>query len=467
MPVTTDINDIWTQVLDILKGDLNEPTFKTWFEHTVAVELTDDGQFVVGVANDFARTWIEDRWTPLLNSVMKQVIGLDVSVVFVVDGLAGNAVEESAASNGRYDDIVLETRTEVAPVATDPTDDSEPAHLDPRFTFDTFVVGESNDFARNAALAVAEQPGIKYNPLFIWGGPGLGKTHLLQAIGNYVTENYPHKKVMFVTSETFTNDFVESISAKTTESFRRKYRSVDVLLIDDIQFVAKKQGTLDSFFHTFNELRQRGKAVVLASDRPPKDLQVDERYSSRLASGLPADIQPPTYETRLAILKQFVSTRNVPFEDDALAFVAERSSPNIREMEGAINRIMAFRDLSKKPVVDLKMAEQVTRDMFPDHNSRPIPISSIQREVCRFYGVSHAEIIGSKRTQSIVYPRHVAMYLSQELTDLSLPKIGQEFGGRDHTTVMHAREKIQKLMASQRDVYNQVQQLTSTIRQRN
>ncbi len=341
-----------------------------------------------------------------------------------------------------------------------------PRDFDEKYTFDSFIVGESNEFARNAALAVAEQPGLKYNPLFLWGGPGLGKTHLLQAIGHYVAENYPHKKVSYVTSEQFTNDFVESINAKTQNSFRQKYRTVDVLLIDDIQFLEKKQGTQDQFFHTFNELRQRGKAIVLASDRPPRDIDMDERYQSRFASGLQADIQPPNYETRLAILKQFVEVHQIPFDDDALAYVAERSSPNIREMEGAIIRIMAYRELSKKAVVDVTMAEQVTRDLFPDHSHRPIPVTTIQREACRFYSLSHADLVGSKRSQAIVYPRQIAMYLSRELTDLSLPKIGQEFGGRDHTTVMHATAKIQKLMREQRDVYNQIQQLTNAIRQK-
>jgi len=454
---TTDIAVVWDQVLDIVRSELNTPSFKTWFEHTVPLELTDDGVFVVGVQNEFARTWLEERYAQRLSAALRQVIGSAVTVRITVDQVG--EVSEATPPIAVADELV-----EAAPLP-------EPrarvqGDFDEKYTFDSFIVGESNEFARNAALAVAEQPGLKYNPLFLWGGPGLGKTHLLQAIGNYVTDNYPHKKVSYVTSEQFTNDFVESINAKTQNSFRQKYRTVDVLLIDDIQFLEKKQGTQDQFFHTFNELRQRGKAIVLASDRPPRDIDMDERYQSRFASGLQADIQPPNYETRLAILKQFVEIQSIPFEDEALAYVAERSSPNIREMEGAIIRIMAYRELSKKAVVDVTMAEQVTRDLFPDHSHRPIPVSTIQREVCRYYSLSHADLVGSKRSQAIVYPRQVAMYLARELTDMSLPKIGDEFGGRDHTTVMHATAKIQKLMSAQRDVYNQIQQLTNAIRQR-
>jgi chromosomal replication initiator protein len=464
--MTTDIHEIWTDVLAIVKEELNTPSFKTWFEHTIPLELTEEGVLVVGVQNEFARLWLEERYAQRLSAALRQVVDADVTVRIVVDSALTPPEEYRDEPSPSAEQIM------VIPTATQP-DDSPGEELsaveerfDAKYTFDSFVVGDSNAFARNAALAVAEQPGLKYNPLFLWGGPGLGKTHLLQAIGNYVSSNYPHKKVMFVTSEKFTNDFIESISAKTANSFRRKYRSVDVLLIDDIQFLEKKQETLHQFFHTFNELRQHGKAIVLASDRPPRDLNMDERYQSRFAAGLQADIQPPNYETRLAILHQYVESQSVPFEQEVLPYVAERSTPNIREMEGAINRIIAYRDLSRKEVVDLRMAEQVTRDLFPERSSRPISAAIIQREACRFFNVTHAELVGSKRSQAIVYPRQIAMYLARELTDLSLPKIGSEFGGRDHTTVMHAFDKIKKLMSEQREVYNQVQQLTNIIKQK-
>ncbi len=473
---TLNIEETWDEVLAIVREELNTPSFKTWFEHTAPVELTDDGVFVVGVQNEFARQWLEERYLQRLTAALRQVAGLELDVRIVVDqesiSSGGNAGSLSRSFSSDETPAVAVTQAEAIAAAEAALlervaeDTGFGDTYDPKYTFDSFVVGDSNSFARNAALAVAEQPGLKYNPLFLWGGPGLGKTHLLQAIGHYVNHNYPHKKVMYVTSDEFTNDFVESIREKTQNSFRQKYRTVDVLLIDDIQFLEKKQGTQDQFFHTFNELRQRGKAIVLASDRPPRDIDMEERYQSRFASGLQADIQPPNYETRLAILRQFVEVQNVVFEDDALAYVAERCTPNIREMEGAIIRIMAYRELSKKPVVDLTMAEQVTRDLFPDQSLRPISIAVIQREACRYYGISHAELVGSKRSQSIVFPRQVAMYLSRELTDLSLPRIGEEFGGRDHTTVMHANDKIQKLMKADREVFNQIQQLTNTIRQK-
>lgn len=456
----TDINRTWTDVLDIVKSELNTPSFKTWFEHTAPVEITDDGVFVVGVQNEFARLWLEERYLQRLGAALSQVLGVPMGVRIVVDS---SAVSTPAPRSFEDEGFTVMPEDTASSEPAVPVDD-EP--YDPKYTFESFVVGDSNSFARNAALAVAEQPGIKYNPLFLWGGPGLGKTHLLQAIGNYVSQNFPHKKVMYVTSEEFTNDFVESITAKTSNSFRQKYRTVDVLLIDDIQFLEKKQGTQDQFFHTFNELRQRGKAIVLASDRPPRDIDMEERYQSRFASGLQADIQPPNYETRLAILRQFVEAQNVLFDDEALSFVAERCTPNIREMEGAIIRIMAYRELTKKAVVDLTMAEQVTRDLFPDQSLKPIAVATIQRETCRYYGITHAELVGSKRSQAIVFPRQVAMYLSRELTDLSLPRIGDEFGGRDHTTVMHANDKIQKLMKAQREVFNQIQQLTNAIKQK-
>ena len=457
--LTTDIRTIWSQVLDIIRLELNEPNFKTWFEHTVPIEGHEDGVFFVGVQNDFARAWLEERYTQRLSSAVSQVVGSELRVKIVVDGTLPEELPEAEEQP-----IASESPSLTNTTSSSSADENE---YNPKYTFDSFVVGDSNAFARNAALAVAEQPGLKYNPLFLWGGPGLGKTHLLHAIAQYVNESFPHKKVLFVTAERFLNDFVDSVNARTANEFRRKYRTVDVLLIDDIQFLEKKEGIQEQFFNTFNELMQRGKAVVLASDRPPREINMQERFTSRFASGLPADIQPPNYETRLAILRQYVEREHMPVEPEALSYVAEISTPNIREMEGAMNRIGAWLHLSKRPVVDLEMAREVLLTVFPDHSARPISLVSIQREVCRFYGIAHTDLVGSKRTQSIVYPRQIAMYLARDLTDLSLPKIGDAFGGRDHTTVMHATAKIHKMMSEQRDVYNQIQTLTNQIRQKN
>jgi len=461
MPTVTDIAAIWTQVLDILRADLNTPSFNTWFEHTVPIEITDDGLFVVGVQNDFARAWLEDRYSQRLNSSLEEVTGVGLRIRIVVDRDAIPIEEPVPAAVSPIVEGVDREAPEGPPGKRIPS-----SGFDPKYTFDLFVVGESNSFARNAALAVAEQPGVKYNPLFIWGGPGLGKTHLLQAIGHYVTENFPHKKVIFVTSEQFTDDFVNSLRAKRVDGFKQKYRSADVLLIDDIQFLESKEGIQEQFFNTFNELQRRGKAICLASDRPPKDIDMEERYQSRFAMGLNADIQPPNFETRLAILRQFADSQGIVVQQDVLTYVAEIASPNIREMEGAMIRIGAYMDLSNRPVADLPMVRDVVKDIFPERSTRPISIATIQREAERLFGVSHSDLIGSKRSQSIVYPRQIAMYLSRELTDLSLPKIGAEFGGRDHTTVMHAQAKIQKLMSEQREVLNQLQQLTNVIKQK-
>jgi chromosomal replication initiator protein len=460
---TADICAIWDSVLSIVRAELNTPSFKTWFEHTAPVELTDDGVFVVGVQNDFARAWLEERYSQRLSAALRQVVGTDMSVRIVVDRSAAPAVEEVGGERPSLPEQIKELTSDVSAHLDKP---ASPSDFDPKYTFDSFVVGESNRFARNAARAVAEAPGLKYNPLFIWGGPGLGKTHLLQAIGHYVNQNYPHKKVIYVTSEQFTNDYVDSIRAKRIDGFRQKYRSVDVLLIDDIQFLETKEGIQEQFFNTFNELQRRGRAIVLASDRPPKDINMEERYQSRFAMGLLADVQPPDVEMRLAILREFSAAENIRVHDDVLEFLANIATPNIREMEGAMIRIGAWRDLSKRPVVDLETAKEVLKDFFPERCTRPVSLSTIQREVCRYYTMSHTDLVGSKRSQAIVYPRQIAMYLSRELTDLSLPKIGEGFGGRDHTTVMHATAKIQKLMSEQRQVYTEIQQLTNAVKQR-
>jgi chromosomal replication initiator protein len=341
--------------------------------------------------------------------------------------------------------------------------------FNPKYTFDSFVIGSSNRFAHASALAVAEAPGGAYNPLFIYGGVGLGKTHLLQAIGHYALQSFPHMKIKYVSTEQFTNDFINSIGDRDKsriDGFRRSYRQNDVLLVDDIQFLAGKEGTQEEFFHTFNTLQQAGKQIVLSSDRPPKDIgNLEARLRSRFEMGLITDIQPPDLETRIAILRRKVEAESLHVPDEVLSFIADRISSNIRELEGALIRIVAFGSLTRQSI-DPDLAQSVLKDIFPERTLQPISIPTIQQEVCRHYGISKSELIGNKRSQAIVYPRQIAMYLSRELTDLSLPRIGAEFGGRDHTTVMHATQKIQKLMNEQREVYNQIQTLTNTVRQR-
>lgn len=457
-----DVERVWSDVLMVVRSELNTPTFKTWFEHTAPIAIVDD-RLVVGVQNEFARDWLESRYSGLLKSALLQVTGVPLSLEFTVPA----GFDQTPVIP---DDIVDVAEELPSPPETRAARSSlSNKAFNPKYTFDSFVIGASNRFAHAAALAVAEAPGRAYNPLFIYGGVGLGKTHLLQAIGHYVQESFPHMKITYVSTEQFTNDFINSIGdrdKKRIDGFRRQYRTNDVLLVDDIQFLRGKEGTQEEFFHTFNALQQAGKQVVLSSDRPPKDIAtLEERLRSRFEMGLITDIQPPDLETRIAILKRKVEVEQLDVPYDVLAFVADRVSSNIRELEGALIRVVAYSSLTRHSV-DLDLARDVLKDIFPERSSRPISVTTIQREVCKYYSVTQAELVGNKRSQAIVYPRQIAMYLSRELTDLSLPRIGAEFGGRDHTTVMHATAKIQKLMNAERDVYNQIQTLTNVVKQK-
>jgi len=474
--VKTDLGDtaaavdiVWAQVLDVVRSELNTPTFKTWFEHTAPLELSDSS-FVVAVQNDFARDWLESRYAGLLKSALNEVTGQNLTLRFMVSPeLAASGTDSAAPPSSKDTSGVPEVFPEMEDRERQRVREAELGEFNPKYTFDSFVIGASNRFAHAASLAVAEAPGRAYNPLFIYGGVGLGKTHLLQAIGRYVQMSLPHMRVKYVSTEQFTNDFINSIGdkdKKRIEGFRRQYRTNDVLLVDDVQFLKGKEGTQEEFFHTFNTLLQAGKQVVLSSDRPPKDIAtLEDRLRSRFEMGLITDIQPPDLETRIAILKRKVEVENLDVPYDVLSFVADRVSSNIRELEGALIRVVAFSSLTRHPV-DLELSRSVLKDIFPERSTQPISITAIQRECCKYYGISHSELIGNKRSQAIVYPRQIAMYLARELTDLSLPRIGDEFGGRDHTTVMHATAKITKLMNEDRSVYDQVQSITNLVKQK-
>lgn len=462
----SDMNIIWDGVLEVVREELTTPVYKTWFEHAHAVGIDPDGTFAVGVQNEFAREWFESRYSSLIRSALTQVTGEDLGLRIVVDrdGEPVVSEEEPVSSEDATDPLALTLEASEQMRLKQASE----GQFGSKYTFDTFVAGESNRFAYTAALAVAEAPGLSYNPLFIYGGAGLGKTHLLQAIGHYVTAHYPHKKVVYVSTEQFTNDFINSIRDRDSnriEGFRRRYRDNDVLLIDDVQFLKGKEGIQEEFFHTFNALQQHGKAVVLSSDRPPKDIAtLEDRLRSRFSMGLITDIQPPDLETRIAILRRKVEAERLDIPNEVLEYTAGRVSSNVRELEGALTRIAAYGSLSRHPI-DLDLAKSVLQDAFPERSIRPISIAAIKREVCKYYSISESELTGSKRSRSIVYPRQIAMYLARELTDLSLPKIGDAFGGRDHTTVIHAKDKILKMMTAQREVYNQIQALTNSIRQ--
>ena len=339
------------------------------------------------------------------------------------------------------------------------------ARLNPKYTFETFVIGSSNRFAHAAAVAVAEAPAKAYNPLFIYGDSGLGKTHLLHAIGHYTQSLYQGVRVRYVSSEEFTNDFINMIRDGKQDGFRRRYRDVDVLLVDDIQFLENKEGTQEEFFHTFNTLHNASKQIVISSDRAPKRLvTLEDRLRSRFEWGLLTDVQPPELETRIAILRKKAVQEGLNAPPEALEYIASRISTNIRELEGALIRVTAFASLNRQSV-DLQLAEIVLKDLIPEAQGPEITAATIMGQTASYFGLSIDDLCGTSRSRVLVTARQIAMYLCRELTDLSLPKIGQQFGGRDHTTVMHAERKIRSLMAERRSIFNQVTELTNRIKQ--
>ena len=457
---------IWQESLRLVKEQLNAQTFNTWFSNTETLGL-DDNVVTICAPSGFAKEWLESRYQSLVQQALRDVIGEDVRVRFVVrDGevTAGGAQVEHPGESHTLPALEVEA----PPQRQDGSKNGLGGNgsINPKYTFDSFVIGAGNRFAHAAALAVAESPAQAYNPLFIYGGVGLGKTHLLQAIAHYVRRQSPALKVKYVSSEKFTNDFINSIRDKDKiVGFQRKYRNVDVLLVDDIQFLENKEATQEEFFHTFNTLHEASKQIVMSSDRPPKDIAtLEDRLRSRFEWGLITDIQPPDLETRIAILRRKALAEHLVIPDESLMFIASKIQSNIRELEGALIRVIAWASLTSSHP-DLALTEQVLKDLLPDQEPRVIGVPLIQQEVCKYFGLSKEDLISAKRSQIIVYPRQVAMYLARELTDQSLPRIGEQFGNRDHTTVLHAKDKIQKLIHEQRDVYNEIQQLTNRIKQ--
>jgi chromosomal replication initiator protein len=447
-PIELTAESLWNEVAGRLKGALNETTYRTWFAEAEGAELSDDA-FVLGVPNDFTREWIEGHFLGLIGAAVRDVTGQERRVALTVTERRPIDAPTPAA-------IVM---PRAAGAAAD-------AGMNPKYTFDLFVIGSSNRFAHAAALAVAEAPAQAYNPLFIYGGTGLGKTHLMQAIAQYVAEHSSDLSVRYVTSETFMNDFINSLRDKRIEGFKQRYRTYDLLLVDDVQFFEHKERIQEEFFHTFNSLYEAGSQIVMSSDRPPRDIAtLEERLRSRFEWGLITDIQPPDLETRIAILRKKVKTDGIHVPDpQVLSFIASRISTNIRELEGALTRVVAFSSLTGRSL-SVGLAEDVLKDVFPQGEAAEVSIRRIQELVSERFQLSMDELCGDKRSQNIVYPRQVAMYLSRELTDSSLPKIGKEFGGRDHTTVIHATSKIARLIREDRSVYNLVQELTARVKQ--
>jgi chromosomal replication initiator protein len=441
-PIELTAATLWGEVVSRLRGSLNESTYRTWFGEAEGHDVTSDS-FVLSVPNDFTREWIEGHFLGLIQGAVRDVTGQERSIFVTVD----------------------ETRRPALPPQP-PAARAGVAGMNPKYTFDLFVIGSSNRFAHAAALAVAEAPAQAYNPLFIYGGTGLGKTHLLQAIAQYITEHSSELSVRYVTSETFMNDFINSLRDKRIEGFKQRYRNYDLLLIDDVQFFEHKERIQEEFFHTFNSLYEAGSQIVISSDRPPREIStLEARLRSRFEWGLITDIQPPDLETRIAILRKKVKEDGIHVPDpQVLTVIAGRISTNIRELEGALTRVVAFSSLTGR-TMNVALAQDVLKDVFPQGEVAQVSIRSIQDAVSERFGLPITELCSEKRSQNIVFPRQVAMYLSRELTDSSLPKIGREFGGRDHTTVIHATSKIARMIKADRSVYNLVQELTARIKQ--
>ncbi len=487
----------WRHVRDDLDQELG-PTHRVWLAQSRPVTLHGNTA-IVAVRDDFTRTQLETKLRPRLEEALTSALGQPVRLAITVEPSlslddvddvdeprSADADESTAAGPGSMppgatplpdhdepqrsglavspsnpDAFALSSAPPGQPVRAD----SEPPRLNPKYMFDTFVIGSSNRFAHAAAVAVSEAPGKAYNPLLIYGDSGLGKTHLLHAIGHYVRNLYANARIRYVSSEEFTNDFINSIRDDKAPTFQRRYRDVDVLLVDDIQFLENKERTQEEFFHTFNALHNANKQIVISSDRPPKRLEtLEDRLRNRFEWGLITDIQPPDLETRIAILRKKAAQERLTAPPEVLEFIASKIQTNIRELEGALIRVTAFASLNRQ-AVDLALAEIVLKDLIPTGGEPEITAGQIMAQTSSYFGLSMDDLCGSSRSRVLVTARQIAMYLCRELTDLSLPKIGQQFGGRDHTTVMHADRKIRQLMAERRSVYNQVTELTNRIKQ--
>ncbi|MFO7154004.1 MAG: chromosomal replication initiator protein DnaA [Caldicoprobacter oshimai] len=442
--MSKNINDLWARALQYMKAQLSDVSFDTWIR-VIQPLLLKDNEIVLSVPNEFTKNILQSRYMETIAGSLREVAGIPIYVKFILE----NEVEHYLESINSRD--VDNTQTHSV--------------LNPKYTFDTFVVGNSNRFAHAACLAVAEAPAKAYNPLFIYGGVGLGKTHLMHAIGHYILARNPKAKVLYVTSEKFTNELINSIRDDKNVEFRNRYRNIDVLLIDDIQFIAGKERTQEEFFHTFNALHEANKQIIISSDRPPKEIPtLEDRLRSRFEWGLIADIQPPDLETRVAILKKKAELENIEIDDEILLFIAKRIESNIRELEGALIRIMAYASLTNNKL-DISIAEEALKDILSTAQPKEITIPLIQQVVADYFHLKVDDFKSKKRSRPIAYPRQIAMYLCRELTDQSLPKIGEEFGGRDHTTVIHACEKIQEDMQKDSQLRRTIDELKKKIRE--
>jgi chromosomal replication initiator protein len=437
-----DIVSLWDKTLQLIKGELSPPSFNAFFKQIVPLKVYMS-ELILLVPNDFTKGILEDRYLTLIESSVNQLSLKKYNVKFVlsekdVDGLD----EENRFSTSKK---------------------SHP-NLNPKYTFDTFVIGNSNRFAHAACVAVAESPAKAYNPLFLYGGVGLGKTHLMHAIGHHIMTQKKDPKVVYVSSEKFTNELINSIKDDRNEEFRNKYRNVDILLIDDIQFIAGKERTQEEFFHTFNSLHEANKQIIISSDRPPKEIPtLEDRLRSRFEMGLITDIQAPDFETRIAILRKKAQIENIDVSNEVTTYIAKNIKSNIRELEGALTRVIAYSSLTNR-TISFELAIEALKDIITTSKNEEITVNRIKEKIASVFDLKMEDFNSKKRTRSISYPRQIAMYLSRELTDLSLPKIGYEFGGRDHTTVIHAHDKIIKDIQANEETKIKIDKIISDLK---
>lgn len=487
--MSQEIFALWANVLLVLEGELSKPSFDAWLRSSAPLAWSDD-TIIVQVPHDFARDWLETRYSSLISSTLRSLTGHNYSVRFIAREGGATEVPPQPASD-ELKSAPSVPATPAGPSSAAPhsagrgpgpgitraqgqghggpgaADDTPAASvLNPKYTFDSFVVGLSNRFAHAAAMAVSEAPGKTYNPLFIYGGVGLGKTHLMQAIGHQVSALNSSARVVYVPCEQFTNELINAIRFENTDSFRERYRNVDVLMIDDIQFLAGKERTQEEFFHTFNTLYEAGKQIVISSDRPPKDIAtLEHRLRSRFEWGLITDIQAPDFETKMAILNKKAAAENLDVPQDVFQYIAQHVHSNIRELEGALIRVTAFAALNKK-ALSAAVADEAMRDILSSTRSRQLTAETIQKVVADYYHIEVSEMRAKTRVRMVSTPRQIAMYLCRELTDMSLPKIGEEFGGRDHTTVIHAYDKIQQDLRADVSLDADVKDIISRLQKR-
>ncbi|NLP15130.1 MAG: chromosomal replication initiator protein DnaA [Clostridium sp.] len=420
--MSIQLNEMWLKILELLKNELTEISYNTWIKTIDPISINLN-TINLAVPAEFNKGILESRYKELIKNAIKQATFKEYEVEFIVPSLDNMEKYKRQAEKAYNEDATMSI-------------------LNPKYTFDTFVIGNSNRFAHAAALAVAEAPAKAYNPLFIYGGVGLGKTHLMHAIGHYILNQNSLQRVLYVSSEKFTNELINAIKDNKNEEFRSKYRNIDVLLVDDIQFIAGKERTEEEFFHTFNALYEANKQIIISSDKPPKEItSLEDRLRSRFEWGLTADMQAPDLETRIAILRKKAQLENLDVPNEIVVFIADKIASNIRELEGALNKVIAYSSLTQNEIT-LDIANEALKDILSANNTKVLNCATIQEVVARYFDIRPEDFKSKKRTRDIAYPRQIAMYLCRDLTDMSLPKIGEGFGGRDHTTVIHACEKI-------------------------